>query len=116
MLPLSLAGVYHVSNYRTLLRYDINIICYPVPLQACITFQRFRPGTRVMREVMFTKCLYAQISQQKFTPDKRSGYTVPPSSSSKFKAYDLGAKLVRDQPLNHIIKSPLIHQSQCLDK
>jgi len=31
---------------------------------------------------------------QSFTPDRRSGYVLPSTNDAKFKAYDLGIKLV----------------------
>ncbi|KAM9188224.1 protein ecdysoneless homolog [Mergus octosetaceus] len=65
----------------------------PVDLRACRTFQTFPPEQRVMTTVTFTKCLYAQLVQQKFVPDRRSGYTLPLSSHPQYKAYDLGMKL-----------------------
>lgn len=45
-------------------------------------------------QVTFTKCLYAQLVQQKFVPDRRSGYTLPAPSHPQYKAYELGMKLV----------------------
>lgn len=45
-------------------------------------------------QVTFTKCLYAQLVQQKFVPDRRSGYTLPLPSHPQYKAYELGMKLV----------------------
>ena len=42
-----------------------------------------------------TRCLYAQLSQQRFSPDKRSGWNIPAPSNTNFKSYDLGMKLVR---------------------
>ncbi|KFW93115.1 Protein SGT1, partial [Phalacrocorax carbo] len=65
----------------------------PVDLRACRSFQTFPPGERVMTIVTFTKCLYAQLMQQKFVPDRRSGYTLPPPSHPQYKAYELGMKL-----------------------
>ncbi|KAG2462809.1 ECD protein, partial [Polypterus senegalus] len=65
----------------------------PIDLQACRTFRFFTPETRVMAVVTFTKCLYAQLQQQRFIPDKRSGYMLPPRSHPKFKAHELGMKL-----------------------
>lgn len=41
-----------------------------------------------------TKCLYAQLAQQQFTPDRRSGYTLPANEDPTFKSHDLGVKLV----------------------
>ncbi|XP_030343569.1 protein ecdysoneless homolog isoform X2 [Strigops habroptila] len=65
----------------------------PVDLRACRSFKTFRPEERVMSVVTFTKCLYAQLVQQKFVPDRRSGYTLPLPSHPQFKAYELGMKL-----------------------
>ncbi|NXG84930.1 ECD protein, partial [Stercorarius parasiticus] len=65
----------------------------PVDLRACRSFQTFPPDERVMTVVTFTKCLYAQLVQQKFVPDRRSGYTLPLPSHPQYKAYELGMKL-----------------------
>ncbi|XP_062435966.1 protein ecdysoneless homolog [Rhea pennata] len=65
----------------------------PVDLRACRSFQIFPPDERVMTVVTFTKCLYAQLMQQKFVPDRRSGYTLPPPSHPQYKAHELGMKL-----------------------
>ncbi|NXI40543.1 ECD protein, partial [Galbula dea] len=65
----------------------------PVDLRACRSFQSFPPDERVMAVVTFTKCLYAQLKQQKFVPDRRSGYTLPLPSHPQYKAYELGMKL-----------------------
>ncbi|KAG8435165.1 hypothetical protein GDO86_013203 [Hymenochirus boettgeri] len=65
----------------------------PIDLKACRTFCYFLPETRVLTSVTFTKCLYAQLSQQKFHPDKRSGYTLPALLHPQYKAHDLGMKL-----------------------
>ncbi|XP_048449060.1 protein ecdysoneless homolog [Rhincodon typus] len=65
----------------------------PIDLCACRPFKLFLPETRVMTLVTFTKCLYAQLQQQRFTPDRRSGYTLPAQSDQHFKAHALGTKL-----------------------
>ncbi|XP_068183532.1 protein ecdysoneless homolog [Antennarius striatus] len=65
----------------------------PVDLQACRSFKTFPPDTRVLTSVTFTRCLYAQLQQQHFTPDRRSGFTLPPHSDPQYKAYELGMKL-----------------------
>lgn len=44
-------------------------------------------------QVTFTRCLYAQLVQQKFVPDRRSGYTLPSPSHPQYRAYELGMKL-----------------------
>lgn len=45
-------------------------------------------------QVTFTKCLYAQLVQQRFVPDLRSGYRLPPPSHPQYRAHELGMKLV----------------------
>ncbi|KFO82206.1 Protein SGT1, partial [Cuculus canorus] len=64
-----------------------------VDLRACRPFRTFPADKRVMTVVTFTKCLYAMLVQQKFVPDRRSGYTLPLPSHPQYKAYDLGMKL-----------------------
>ncbi|XP_074400581.1 protein ecdysoneless homolog isoform X2 [Zonotrichia albicollis] len=43
--------------------------------------------------VTFTRCLYAQLVQQQFVPDRRSGYTLPAPAHPQYRAYELGMKL-----------------------
>ncbi|XP_060097203.1 protein ecdysoneless homolog [Heteronotia binoei] len=65
----------------------------PIDLKACRIFKVFLPETRIMTSVTFTKCLYAQMVQQSFVPDRRSGYSLPSRSHPDYKAYELGMKL-----------------------
>ncbi|XP_053731895.1 protein ecdysoneless homolog [Synchiropus splendidus] len=65
----------------------------PVDLQACRNFKTFPPDTRVLTSVTFTRCLYAQLQQQQFTPDRRSGFNLPPRSHPEYNAHELGMKL-----------------------
>lgn len=63
---------------------SLNPICKPYP--SCVYLQ-----------VTFTRCLYAQLHQQQFTPDRRSNFTLPPRSHPQYKAHELGMKLVSHQ-------------------
>ncbi|KAL2083639.1 hypothetical protein ACEWY4_021412 [Coilia grayii] len=65
----------------------------PVDLQACRTFRTFPPETRVLTSVTFTRCLYAQLQQQSFKPDRRSGYSLPSCTHPLYQAHELGMKL-----------------------
>ncbi|MBZ3877497.1 Protein ecdysoneless-like protein [Sciurus carolinensis] len=65
----------------------------PIDLRACRIFKTFLPETRIMTLVTFTKCLYAQLVQQRFVPDRRSGYKLPPPSHPQYRAHELGMKL-----------------------
>nr|XP_021392740.1 protein ecdysoneless homolog [Lonchura striata domestica] len=63
-------------------------------LRACRRpFRAFPAEQRVMALVTFTRCLYAQLAQQKFVPDRRSGYTLPAPSHPQYRAHELGMKL-----------------------
>ncbi|KAL8587428.1 hypothetical protein ACOMHN_062161 [Nucella lapillus] len=65
----------------------------PVELKVCRTMNHFKPENMVVTRVRFTRCLYAQLLQQKFKPDKRSGWMLSSASNPKFKGQDLGMKL-----------------------
>uniref|UniRef100_A0A2K6FUT9 Ecdysoneless cell cycle regulator n=1 Tax=Propithecus coquereli TaxID=379532 RepID=A0A2K6FUT9_PROCO len=65
----------------------------PIALRSCRIFKTFLPETRIMTSVTFTKCLYAQLVQQRFVPDRRSGYRLPPPSHPQYRAHELGMKL-----------------------
>ncbi|XP_032921849.1 protein ecdysoneless homolog [Catharus ustulatus] len=66
----------------------------PGDLRACRRpFRTFPADQRVMTLVTFTRCLYAQLVQQKFVADRRSGYTLPAPSHPQYRAYELGMKL-----------------------
>uniref|UniRef100_A0A671YXV8 Ecdysoneless homolog (Drosophila) n=1 Tax=Sparus aurata TaxID=8175 RepID=A0A671YXV8_SPAAU len=65
----------------------------PVDLQACRSFNTFPPDALVLASVTFTRCLYAQLQQQQFISDRRSGFTLPPRSHPQYKAHELGMKL-----------------------
>ncbi|XP_077115220.1 protein ecdysoneless homolog isoform X2 [Ranitomeya variabilis] len=65
----------------------------PIDLRTCRTFHHFKPERCIYTSVTFTKCLYAQLRQQGFHPDKRSGFALPAVSHPKYKAHDLGMKL-----------------------
>ncbi|KAG8196185.1 hypothetical protein JTE90_007913 [Oedothorax gibbosus] len=65
----------------------------PIDLKACRAMKYFAPETRVMTEVTFTRCLYAQLSSQKFEPDKRTGWNLPEVGKAERKSHELGMKL-----------------------
>ncbi|XP_027716370.1 protein ecdysoneless homolog [Vombatus ursinus] len=79
----------------------------PIDLRACRTFRMFLPETRIMASVTFTKCLYAQLVQQRFVPDRRSGYGLPPQSHPQYRAHELGMKLAHGFEILCAKASPL---------
>jgi hypothetical protein len=65
----------------------------PIDMKACRAMRYFPPENRVMTSVVFTKCLYAMITHQKYNPDRRTGWNMPATNSKDFKAHNLGVKL-----------------------
>ncbi|GFS97012.1 protein ecdysoneless homolog [Nephila pilipes] len=65
----------------------------PIDLKACRAMKYFAPETRVMSEVIFTRCLYAQLSSQKYEPDKMTGWNLPEVNHPDRKCHELGMKL-----------------------
>lgn len=59
-------------------------------------FRNFSPQDRVMRTVTMTKCLYAMLVQQKYTPEKRTGWNLVNASDSQHKAQMAGIKIVNE--------------------
>lgn len=53
----------------------------------------FPPETRLMTEVRFTRCLYAQLRQHRYMPDRRTGWNLPLPNAPEFVAHDLGLKV-----------------------
>ncbi|RWS17674.1 protein SGT1-like isoform X2 [Dinothrombium tinctorium] len=64
-----------------------------IDLRACRAMKYFPPENRVMRNVTMTRCLYSQLISQKYNPDPKVGWNIPPPNSPDFKAYDLGMKI-----------------------
>ncbi|KAE8740394.1 hypothetical protein FOCC_FOCC014098 [Frankliniella occidentalis] len=65
----------------------------PIDKRACRNMAHFKPDNCVPTSVLFTKCLYAMLCHEKAVPEKRSGWVLPPPSSSTFKMYNLGYKV-----------------------
>ena len=67
----------------------------PIDLRNCRTFKYVFPNNRVWTQVPITRCHYAQLMQQNFSPDKRSGYQIPTCSltATEEKGWDLGLKI-----------------------
>ncbi|KAI1292225.1 Protein ecdysoneless -like protein [Halotydeus destructor] len=65
----------------------------PIDMKACRAMKYFPPEHRVMKTVTMTRCMYGQLMGQKYSPDKKVGWEMPPTKSSNFKAYDLGMKI-----------------------
>ncbi|XP_050093088.1 protein ecdysoneless [Anopheles aquasalis] len=65
----------------------------PIDLKVCRAMRFFPPECCVYASVTFTKCLYAMLSQSRYQPDRRTGWTIPPATDPNHKAHLLGLKL-----------------------
>lgn len=62
--------------------------------------EKFPPSPSITASVKMTKTLYAQLMNQRFHPPKP--FKLPPISSDKFKAAELGMKLVITRSLFNV--------------
>ncbi|XP_037093565.1 protein ecdysoneless homolog [Pollicipes pollicipes] len=65
----------------------------PIDLKACRSMRFFPPETCVRTCVTFTKTLYAQLVHQRYRPDVRTGWQLPPGGDPGHRAADVGMKL-----------------------
>lgn len=65
----------------------------PIDMAACKVMKYFPPENRVKKTVTLTRCMYGQLVGQKYTPDRKIGWDIPPANAPNFKAYDLGMKI-----------------------
>ncbi|XP_006812072.1 protein ecdysoneless homolog [Saccoglossus kowalevskii] len=61
--------------------------------KACRRMKYFPPDERIMTTVKMTRCLYGQLLQQRFQPDKSSGWNLPSESNPIHRSHDMGMKL-----------------------
>lgn len=90
------AEVKHVLDQKPSLISPIVQAFYerdPADVKACRTMEQFTLKKKLMTRIRFTRCMYAQISQQPFTPDMQSEWSLPPASDPQYKAHELGLKL-----------------------
>ncbi|NXD25053.1 ECD protein, partial [Spelaeornis formosus] len=93
-LPVGIAAVLRQRPSLVAAAVQAFYLRDPSDLRACRRpFRAFPAEPHVMTLVTFTRCLYAQLAQQKFVPDRRSGYTLPSPSHPQYSAYELGMKL-----------------------
>ncbi|XP_037997319.1 protein ecdysoneless homolog isoform X2 [Motacilla alba alba] len=93
-LPAGIAAVLRLRPSLVAAAVQAFYLRDPGELRACRRpFRTFPAEQRVMALVTFTRCLYAQLVQQQFVPDRRSGYTLPAPSHPQYRAHELGMKL-----------------------
>lgn len=62
-------------------------------LKACRAMKYFPPENRVYTQILISKCLYAMLVHNNFTPDRRTGWNLPLQSDKKYKSHILGIKI-----------------------
>ncbi|ESO94107.1 hypothetical protein LOTGIDRAFT_145160 [Lottia gigantea] len=92
-IPTSVASV--LEQNPSLVAPAVEAFYYrdPVDLKACRSMKNFPQEDMVIYRVKFTRFMYAQLLQQDFQPDRRSGWTLPSKTNSQFKQDDIGLKL-----------------------
>ncbi len=65
-------------------------------MQACRKMENFSPNKyeTVKSDVMFTRFLYAQLMNLRFSAPRNVGFSMPSSGSGQYKEFDMGMKLV----------------------
>ncbi|KAJ6641855.1 Protein ecdysoneless [Pseudolycoriella hygida] len=92
-LPLSAACL--LKHKPQFVADAIRAFCHrdQIDMKACRAMKYFPPENRVYTSAVMTKCLYAMLSHNPFTPDRRTGWNVPPQNHKNYKAHMLGVKL-----------------------
>lgn len=92
-VPVAVAAL--LRHNPQLIAPSVQAFCYrdPIDMKACRAMRYFPPENRVLTRVKFTKCLYAMLMHNNYMPDRRTGWQMPPPSSSDFKASLIGVKL-----------------------
>lgn len=62
-------------------------------LKSCRAMKYFPPENRVYTEILLSKCLYAMLVHNNFTPDRRTGWNLPLQSDKHYKSHILGIKI-----------------------
>ncbi|KAL1128944.1 hypothetical protein AAG570_013478 [Ranatra chinensis] len=90
------AGVAALLKERpSLIAPAVTAFCHrdPIDMRACRAMRYFPPETRVMTQVKMTRCLYAMLLHHKYSPDRRTGWHLPPPTSPEYLAHSIGVKL-----------------------
>ncbi|XP_055701059.1 protein ecdysoneless [Phlebotomus papatasi] len=92
-VPVGVAAL--LRNNPRLIASAIREFCArdAVDMKICRAMRFFPPENRVYTRVTFTKCLYAMLMHTNYTPDRRTGWNLPPQSSETFPAHSLGMKI-----------------------
>ncbi|XP_069980538.1 protein ecdysoneless homolog isoform X1 [Penaeus vannamei] len=92
-VPVGVAAL--LREYPTLVAPAVHAFCRRdvIDNKALRVMRHFPPETRVMTACRFSKALYAQLASQRYSPDVRTGWELPPPAQPEFKKHDIGMKL-----------------------
>ncbi|XP_025409951.1 protein ecdysoneless isoform X2 [Sipha flava] len=92
-IPVDIA--YLLKHQPSLIAPAVLAFCHrdPLDVRACRVMKNFPLKERVMRMVTMTKCLYAMLVQQKFIPERKTGWNLVESSDPQYQAQIIGIKI-----------------------
>ncbi|XP_046403231.1 protein ecdysoneless [Ischnura elegans] len=92
-IPIGVAAL--LNENASLISPAVLAFCHrdPIDMKACRAMRYFPPENCVMRQIALTRCQYAMLMHQQFTPDRRTGWSLPPPMHPDRKKHLLGIKL-----------------------
>lgn len=92
-LPIGIAAI--LKHKPNLIAPAVLAFCNRDTLDStvCRAMKYFPPENRVYTNVTFTKCLYAMLMHSMYLPDRKTGWNLPATNSTKFKSHSLGVKI-----------------------
>lgn len=92
-MPVSSAWI--LKNNPHMISAAVRAFCNrdTIDMKSCRAMKHFPPEMRVYTQITFTRCLYAMLTYQNYTPDKRIGWNLPHKNHETFKAHSLGMKV-----------------------
>lgn len=92
-VPISVARLLHEKPQK--ISTAVQAFCNrdPIDLKVIRAMRYFPPENRVYTQVRFTRCLFAMLVHQQYTPDRRTGWQIPSRAHPDFAEHSLGMKL-----------------------
>ncbi|KAG8228200.1 hypothetical protein J437_LFUL004325 [Ladona fulva] len=92
-VPIGVAAL--LQENPSLIAPAVTAFCQkdPTDLKACRAMRYFPPENCVMRRIALTRFQYALLMHQQFTPDRRTGWVLPPPLHPDRSKHMLGIKL-----------------------
>ncbi|XP_018325344.1 protein ecdysoneless [Agrilus planipennis] len=92
-VPVGVAAI--LKNQPRMISHAVRAFCLrdSIDMKACRAMKFFPPENRVYISIVMTKFLYAMLTHSKYTPDKRTGWSLPSPNSTEYKKHLLGVKI-----------------------